>query len=196
MKVLRIFPILISLYLIYFEPLYSGSFVEYIERTRENKINDSVNGNTVNIKLLGYKFYSGTINFTKVENIISEDKTNICYTNCDNLFEHPKKADETAIFFVEAAILEIPKDITSLCENKNNLDKKILKIISKLKYNENIDKYFNYKEVYNNNKRAVLQFNFDFNSDRRTITYFILLNNKNGQWYIEEISREKPFLLR
>ena len=198
MKILIIFPILISLYLINFEPLYSGSFADNnIKITRENEIKDTAfNGNTVKVKLTGYKYYYGTINFIKAEIIISEDKTNIRYANIENLFEYQKKADKTAMFFLEAAILEIPKDLISLSENRNNLDKKILKIISKLKYNENIDKYFNYKEIYNNNKRAVLQFNFDFNLDRSTITYFILLNNRNGKWQVEEISKEKPFLLK
>lgn len=187
MKILIIFPILISLYLINCEPLYSGSFIEKEITNEKNK---------ENIILSGYKFYSGTLILEKNDNIIFENKKKIFYSNIDNSFNYPKSADETAIFFLEAVILEIPKDINKLSANRTFLDKQILKNISSLKYKENISSYFSYKQVYNSKGKILYQFEFDFNLDRRSVTYFIMLNNRNGQWQVEEIAKEKQFLLK
>lgn len=160
-----------------------------IKNNKENSKNYEINliESETEKELINFEFYSGKIYYRKNREI----KREIKYKNLKNIFSYPDSADESTRFFLESVILNIPKDINFLSENRAALDKKILKYISNVP-KDNIELYFKLIKVYGLRGKAV--FRVDFTYGEKIQSYFITLNNRTGRWRVEEISVKKPFL--
>jgi hypothetical protein len=170
--------------------LYLFSFVYSSEINIQYKNKEDVFINS----LKGYTFYKGLISFKGFDIQLSEEYRNIEYKNSENIFYYPVEKKDTVLFFIEAVILGIPRDLDFLSENRRTLDKSILILISKLKIEEYPINFFKYKEIYSLRGKSVYQLEFNFNLDGKINVYFLTLNNRTGPWRIESISIKRPFL--